>query len=187
MNLQTILEAILMAATTPLTLDDFVKILREEEYFPKKERIEALLLELQSSYHERGIELVEVASGWRLQIPNQYGKWIGRLFEEKAPRYSRALFETLALIAYEQPITRSEIEAIRGVKIGGNIMRTLEERAWIEVVGRKEMPGRPMLYGTTTQFLDDFNLRSLDELPALEELAILEKRPMQLGVEFPES
>ena len=117
-----------------------------------------------------GVELVEVASGWRLQVPARFAKWVGKLYEEKQNRYSTALFETIALIAYQQPVTRGDIEAVRGVTVSSNIIKTLEEREWIKVIGRRETPGRPMLYATTEQFLDDFNLKSIEELPLLPEL-----------------
>ena len=125
-------------------------------------------------------------SGWRLQVPARYNHWVERLFEERQERYSSALFETLALIAYQQPVTRGEIESVRGVAVSTNIIRTLEEREWIKVVGRKETPGRPLLYATTEKFLDDFNLKSLEELPLLEDSILLDEAK-QREVEFNET
>ncbi len=121
-------------------------------------------------YQHGGIELKQVASGFRLQVRSDYETWVARLWEQKPPRYSRALMETLALIAYRQPITRGEIEDIRGVSVSTNIIRTLEERDWVKSLGHKEVPGRPTLYGTTREFLDYFNLKSLNELPTLAEI-----------------
>ena len=118
----------------------------------------------------RGYELVRVASGFRFQVRQEFSPWVSRLFDERPPRYSRALLETLALIVYRQPVTRGDIEQVRGVAVSSSIMRTLSERGWVQAVGQRETPGRPTLYGTTRRFLDDFNLQSLDELPPFEEL-----------------
>ena len=128
------------------------------------------LQRLESEYRERGIELKRVASGYRLQIRPEMSHWVGLLWEEKPPRYSRALMETLALVAYKQPVTRGDIEQVRGVSVSQNIIRTLLEREWVRIVGHREVPGRPAMYGTTRAFLDYFNLRSLDELPPLSEV-----------------
>jgi len=141
---------------------------------------------LQADCAERGIELQHVASGYRFQVRQELAPWISRLWEERPPRYSRALLETLALIAYRQPITRGEIEAIRGVSVSTNIMKTLQEREWIRVVGHREVPGRPALYGSTRQFLDYFNLKSLDDLPALADLIGPDKARPQLELDNPE-
>ena len=124
---------------------------------------------------DRGFELVRVASGFRFQVRQQFSPWVSRLYEERPPRYSRALFETLALIVYRQPVTRGDIEGIRGVSVSQSIMRTLLERGWIRVVGERETPGRPALYGTTRAFLDYFNLKSLDDLPPMDEIESLMK------------
>ncbi|MEL7044209.1 MAG: SMC-Scp complex subunit ScpB, partial [Pseudomonadota bacterium] len=131
----------------------------------------------------RGFELVEVASGFRFQVREQYGTWVGRLWHESPQKYSRALLETLALIAYRQPITRGEIEEIRGVAVSTNIIRTLHERDWIRVVGHRDVPGRPAMYATTRQFLDYFSLKSLDQLPALADIRDLETLNAELGFE----
>ncbi len=172
-QLKSLLEAILMASEVPLSLKEILTVLEGEEY--GESDIIRALFELESRYRaaQGGIELVEVASGWRFQVPERFAPWVGKLFEAKQQRYSAAFFETLALIVYQQPITRGDIEAVRGVAVNSNIIKTLEDREWIKVVGRKESPGRPMLYATTEQFLDDFNLKSLKELPPLPELETL--------------
>jgi segregation and condensation protein B len=165
-ELKTILEALLLAAGEPLTPDRLLAVFPEAER-PDRDTLRAALAELAADYAGRGIALVEVASGFRLQVPKTFSPWVSRLWEERAARYSRALLETLALIAYRQPITRGEIEDVRGVSLSGGIMKALQERGWIKVVGHREVPGRPALYATTRAFLDYFNLRSLSELPPL--------------------
>lgn len=168
-----LVEAILMAADEPLSLEEIHAVLAEDG-FTKSDILDALkALRVMLEEDKGGVELVEVASGWRLQVPARFAKWVGKLYEEKQNRYSTALFETIALIAYQQPVTRGDIEAVRGVSVSSNIIKTLEEREWIKVIGRKETPGRPMLYATTEQFLDDFNLKSIEELPLLPELEAL--------------
>lgn len=172
-ELSILLEAILMASEVPLSLREILTILENEAY--AESDIIRALFDLETKYREAqgGIELVEVASGWRFQVPERFASWVGKLFEARQQRYSAAFFETLALIAYQQPVTRGDIEAVRGVAVSSNIIKTLEDREWIKVVGRKEVPGRPMLYATTEQFLDDLNLKSLKELPPLPELEAL--------------
>ena len=165
-ELKTILEALLLAAGEPLTPDRLLAVFPEAER-PDRDTLRAALAELAADYAGRGMALVEVASGFRLQVPKTFSPWVSRLWEERAARYSRALLETLALIAYRQPITRGEIEDVRGVSLSGGIMKALQERGWIKVVGHREVPGRPALYATTRAFLDYFNLRSLSELPPL--------------------
>lgn len=165
-ELTAILEAVLLAATEPLSLDRLLNVFPEIER-PDRTALRAALAELATACEGRGVELVEVASGFRLQVPADFAPWVSRLWEERAASYSRALLETLALIAYRQPITRGEIEAVRGVSLSSGIMRTLQERGWIKVVGHREVPGRPALYATTHAFLDYFNLKSLSELPPL--------------------
>jgi len=165
-ELTAILEAVLLAATEPLPLDRLLNVFPEIER-PDRTALRAALAELATACEGRGVELVEVASGFRLQVPADFAPWVSRLWEERAANYSRALLETLALIAYRQPITRGEIEAVRGVSLSSGIMRTLQERGWIKVVGHREVPGRPALYATTHAFLDYFNLKSLGELPPL--------------------
>lgn len=181
--LNILLEAILSAAQTPLKISD-IQTLFDNYDRPTREDIEEALQVLKYKLEGRGVELVEVASGYRIQVPQQYAQWVSRLYDEKPQRYSRALLETLALIAYRQPISRGDIEEIRGVSVSSNIMKTLQEREWIKVLGQREVPGRPNLYGTTKQFLDDFNLKQLSELPPLIELEKLEKTVEQMGLSF---
>ena len=171
--LNVLLEAILSAARTPLKITDMQALFELHEQ-PSTEAIKEALTALKYQLEGRGVELVEVASGYRIQVPQQFSPWVSRLFDEKPQRYSRALLETLALIAYRQPISRGDIEEIRGVAVSSNIIKTLLERDWIKVLGQREVPGRPNLYGTTKQFLDDFNLKQLSELPPLIELEKLE-------------
>ncbi len=168
-----ILEAALLAAGGPLSLDRLMDLFDENERPPAK-RLREILEDLGEDYEGRGIELKEVASGWRIQVRQDYADRVARLYEEKPARYSRALLETLAIIAYRQPVTRGEIEEIRGVSVGSNMVKTLLEREWVRVVGHRDVPGKPSLLATTRQFLDYFGLRSLDELPTLQELKDLD-------------
>jgi segregation and condensation protein B len=179
--LSSIVEAVLLAAGRPVSVDQLLELF-EETQRPPAEEVSAALADLQQSYEGRGMELREVASGWRVQIRPQYAEVVSRLWQERPSRYSRALLETLALIAYRQPITRGEIEDIRGVTVATTIMRTLHERGWIRVVGHREVPGRPELLGTTREFLDYFGLKSLDDLPTLAELRDLEDIREQLDL-----
>ena len=167
-----VIEAALLAAEGPLTVDTLFRLfavgeLDEEE---GRKQIRLALESLQAECAHRGVTLQKVASGYRYQTRQELSVWVSRLWEEKPPRYTRALLETLALIAYKQPVTRGDIEQVRGVSVSQNIMRTLLERDWIRVVGQREAPGRPSMYGTTKAFLDYFNLSKLDELPPLEEI-----------------
>tara|TARA_Y100001001_G_scaffold32748_1_gene27184 strand:- start:1055 stop:1564 length:510 start_codon:yes stop_codon:yes gene_type:complete len=152
--------------------------------------MEHVMVLLEAACEGRGFELKKVASGYRIQVREEFAPWVGRLFEEKPQRYSRALLETLALIAYRQPITRGEIEDIRGVTVSSNIIRTLLEREWVRVVGHRDVPGRPAMYATTKQFLDYFNLTGLDQMPPLNEVRDLEEigreieKNMQAEIEF---
>jgi len=168
-QLSNILESCLLVAGKAMSINQLEVLFEEDIDRPERSEIRESLLQLQSSYEGRGIELVEVASGWRLQSSASMEHWVGRLFQDKAPRYSRALLETLVLIAYRQPITRGEIEDVRGVAVSSNIIRTLQERDWIKEMGFKDVPGKPALWGTTKAFLDYFNLKRLDELPTLAE------------------
>jgi len=168
-QLKKVIEAILLAAGRPLTLDQLLSMFEEQEK-PERQQVREAVAALQEDYADRGIDLVEVGSGYRIQVRASMQPWVSRLWEEKPARYSRALLETLALIAYRQPITRGEIEEVRGVSVSSNIIKTLQEREWIHVVGHREVPGRPAMYGTTRQFLDYFSLKTLDELPSLAEL-----------------
>jgi segregation and condensation protein B len=178
-QLKRIIEAALLASAQPLTLPQISGLFDELE-MPPHDDLARALGELQDECADRGVELVEVASGFRYQVRQDVHAFVSRLWSERASRYSRALLETLSLIAYRQPITRAEIEQIRGVAVSTNIVRTLEEREWVRVVGYRDLPGKPALFGTTKQFLDYFNLRSLDELPPLSELRDIEDLDPQL-------
>ena len=167
--LKNIIEAILLAAGRPLTLDQMLAMFAESEKPERSQLREAIEL-LQVDYEQRGIALVQVGGGYRIQIRETMQPWVARLCEEKPARYSRALLETLSLIAYRQPITRGEIENVRGVSVSTSIIKTLLEREWVHVVGHRDVPGHPAMYGTTKQFLDYFSLKSLSELPTLAEL-----------------
>ena len=171
--LRAILEALLLAAGEPLSMERLLDAFPDTER-PTREELRAALSELAAGCAGRGVELVEVASGFRLQVPAAFAPWIARLAQERAASYSRALLETLALIAYRQPITRGEIEEVRGVSLSGSLMKTLQERGWIKVIGHREVPGRPALYATTRVFLDYFNLKSLGDLPPLAALRDLD-------------
>jgi segregation and condensation protein B len=169
--LKPILEAVIMAADAPVPLDRMVALfVTLEDAAPTREEVEAALGELRQDYADRGVELVEVAGGYRFQTRAQFADWVNRLWEERKPRYSRALLETLAIIAYRQPITRGEIEDIRGVAVSTGIVKTLHDREWIKIVGHRDVPGRPAIYATTRQFLEYFSLPGLDALPTLAEL-----------------
>jgi segregation and condensation protein B len=178
-DLKHLIEATLLAAGRPVSTEQLLELFDERER-PSTEELRTALEMLATEYQSRGIELIEVASGWRVQVRARCADLVSRLWQERPSRYSRALLETLALIAYRQPITRSEIEEIRGVSISSTIMRTLQERSWIRVVGHREVPGHPELLGTTREFLDYFGLRSLDQLPTLAELRDVETIGVQL-------
>jgi segregation and condensation protein B len=181
------IEAVLLAADQPLSLDVLQRLLADPDA-PTKAELRAALAALDASLSGRAVELVEVASGWRLQIRQQFTHIVNRLWEEKPARLSRALLETLAIICYQQPVTRGDIEEIRGVGLSAGIMRTLLERGWIREVGIKEVPGRPTLFGTTAQLLDDLGLRSLEqlpELPAIKDPEQLEAALLALNAEGP--
>lgn len=169
-KLKNIVEAAMFAAQRPLTVDDLAALFDGSSWMPTRKSIREALETLAEEWQERGIELVEVASGFRFQVRKEYSGWLGSLWAERPPRYTRALLETLALIAYRQPITRGEIEDVRGVSVSPSIIKTLTEREWIRVLGHRDVPGRPELFGTTRQFLDSFNLKSLDQLPPLSEI-----------------
>ncbi len=175
LKLKNIVEAALLAADEPLTVEQLAKLFRPDEVAEDTLRAELrdALKTLTEEATDRGYELARVASGYRYQVRQDLSPWISRLWEEKPPRYTRALLETLALIAYKQPVTRGDIEQVRGVSVSQNIMRTLLERGWIRVVGQREVPGRPSMYGTTREFLDYFNLKSLDQMPPLAEIRAL--------------
>jgi segregation and condensation protein B len=169
-HVKRVLEAALLASQEPLALTELKKLFEEEL---SADALRRVLEDMGGEWQNRGVELVQVASGWRFRVRPEYQVFIERLNPVRPPRYSRAVMETLAIIAYRQPVTRGDIEEIRGVTVSTNIVRALEERGWIDVVGHRDVPGRPALYATTRTFLDDLNLRSLDELPPLEDLGAL--------------
>ncbi len=169
-DLKLVLEAALLAAVEPLTLADLKRMFEQDL---SNELLRKVLEQLRGEWHGRGVELIQVADGWRFQTRAEMQPWLSRLKNEKPPRYSRAVLETLAIVAYRQPVTRGDIEDIRGVSVNPNIIKTLEERGWIEAIGHRDVPGRPALFGTTGHFLSDLGLRTLSELPPLEELGTL--------------
>src|SRR5436853_7927763 len=178
---RNVIEAALLAAGTPLPVAELTRLF-EDSARPSAQQVRAALAALAAEYSGRGIELKETASGFRIQVRRELAAEISRLWPERTARYSRALLETLALIAYRQPITRAEIEAVRGVAVNPNIIRTLIERNWVRVVGHRNVPGHPELLGTTREFLDYFGLKSLDELPPLAELKAICDVSLQLGL-----
>ena len=183
--IKKVVEAALLAAGKPLNLEKLMHLFAAGDFQPDKNDIRKALAEISDDCENRGIELKEVASGFRLQVREDMAPWVARLWEEKPQRYTRALLETLALIAYRQPATRGEIENVRGVAVSSNIIKTLTEREWIKVVGHRDVPGKPAMYGTTKQFLDYFNLKSLDELPSLVELRDFETVNAELDLQLP--
>ncbi len=182
-KLEQIIEAAILVAGRPLTKADIQKLFEESEQ-PDSSMIQTAIQSIQDRYQNSGIELREISSGYQFQARTEYSPWLVRLWEERPTKYSRAFLETLALIAYRQPITRAEIEDIRGVAVSSNIIKTLQEREWIRVIGYKDVPGKPALYGTTKQFLDDFNLKTLDQLPTLAEIKDLEAQEEKLQVQL---
>lgn len=179
-----IVEGALLAAGRPLTVAQLSELFEEAER-PSREALRDALEAVAARCEDRGFELRELASGYRFQVRQGLSPWVARLWQERPQKYSRALLETLSLIAYRQPITRGEIEEIRGVAVSTNIIKTLHEREWIRVVGHRDVPGRPSMYATTRQFLDYFNLKSLDQLPALPEIRDLETLNAELGFSEP--
>jgi segregation and condensation protein B len=169
-EIKHVVEAALLAAGRPLTLDRLTELFTAKGSGPDRASVKQALETLATDYEGRGIELKEVASGYRVQVRRTMSDWLMPLWEERAPRYTRALLETLALIAYRQPITRGEIEEVRGVVVSTNIIRTLLERSWIRVVGHRDVPGKPAMFGTTREFLDYFGLKRLEDLPPLAEI-----------------
>ena len=183
-QVKKVLETALLTSQEPLTLADLKKLFDEEL---ANETVRKVLEDLRADWEGRGVELVSVASGWRFRARPESQKFLDRLEPQKPPKYSRAVLETLAIIAYRQPVTRGDIEDIRGVTVSSNILRSLEARGWIDVVGTREVPGRPQLYATTKAFLDDLNLRSLEELPPLDDLgSLIESGPGAGGAPAPE-
>ncbi len=183
-RIKYIVEAVLMAAGKPLTLEQLLAVFGDGEK-PECDQLNQAIAALQEDYAERGLELVQVGSGYRIQVGQDMEPWISRLTEEKTAKYSRALLETLALIAYRQPITRGEIEDIRGVSVSTSIMKILQEREWVRIVGHRDVPGRPAMYGTTREFLDYFNLKGLDDLPTLMELRDIDTINAELELTLP--
>ncbi len=185
-KIKQILEASLMVAAGPLSFDRIHQLFAEDgDAAPSRDQLRTALEELENDYHHSGIELVKVASGYRFQARETVAPWINRLWDDRRPRYSRALLETLAIIAYRQPITRGEIENIRGVAVSTNIIRTLIEREWVRIVGHRDVPGKPAVYATTKEFLDYFNLESLGDLPSLAELKDIDDINADLFAEMP--
>lgn len=174
-------EAALLAAGRPLSVDQLAGLF-DGRMTPQKSELQSAIASLNQDYEQRGILIAEVASGFRIQLKTAMADRLEKLWEERPPRYSRALFETLALVAYRQPITRGEIEEIRGVSVSSNIVRQLLERDWVRVVGYRDVPGRPAMFGTTKSFLDYFGLRKLDDLPPLADLADWESLRLQLNL-----
>jgi len=172
-ELKNIIEAALLVAGQPLTLDRLSAMFAADSQ-PTKEELRDVLATIEADYAERGIELQQIGKGWRIQTRPKYAEFVAKLLEERPPRYSRALLETLAIVAYRQPVTRGEIEDIRGVAVSTEIVRTLTERGWIKQVGVREVPGRPAIYGTTPAFLEHFSLKSLEDMPPLAELRSIE-------------
>lgn len=186
-QIKQIVEAALMAADSTLNIDRLMQLFELDSEQPTRDQIKDAINLLQEECENRGVELKRVSSGYRYQTTTDVQPWVARLWQEKPPRYSRALLETLSLIVYRQPITRGEIEEVRGVSVSSSIIKTLLEREWVRVIGHKEVPGRPALYGSTKQFLDYFNLKSLNELPTLAELTDLDQIHPELDLPEPES
>lgn len=168
LELKCIVEALLMSATEPLSLERIESVF-DDWFKPDRKKLESVILQLTEDYENRGIELRLVAQGYRFQTRTQYSHWVSRLFAEKPAKYSRALLETLAIIAWQQPVTRADIEDIRGVAVSSSMLKTLIEREWIRIAGHRDVPGKPAVYVTTKTFLDYFNLKSLSDLPPLPE------------------
>ncbi len=181
-KVKMIVEGLLLAAGRPLSLDAIMQVFSRNER-PDRKELRKVLESIANDCNDRGFELSEVASGYRFQVKQELSEWISKLWEEKPPRYTRALLETLALIAYRQPITRGDIEEIRGVAVSTNIIRTLLDREWIRVVGHRDVPGRPAMFATTREFLDYFDLKSLEQLPPLAEVKELDKSEQTMDLE----
>ena len=182
-ELKRIIEGAILASESPLTIDNLESLFIVES--PTRSEIRDAIAEIEADCESRGFELKKVATGYRFQVKEKYSEWVSRLWEERAPRYTRALLETLALIAYKQPITRGDIEEIRGVAVSTNIIRTLLEREWVRVVGHRDVPGRPAMYATTKHLLDYFNVASLEELPTLQEIKDIAAEEASLAIEEP--
>ena len=183
-NLSEILEALLLSASRPISIDDIVKVFEDPK--PSKDEIRNALNQIDQDCLTRGIELKKIASGYRLQVKQSLSEYISKLWEEKPQKFSKATLETLSLIAYKQPITRGEIEEIRGVAVGTQLIRGLMERGWVKIVGQRDVPGRPSLYSTTKEFLDYFGLQHLRELPELPSLPDLTSIEHELPIDEPD-
>ena len=183
-NLSEILEALLLSASRPISIDDIVKVFEDPK--PPKDEISKALNQIEQDCQTRGIELKKIASGYRLQVKQSLSQYIAKLWEEKPQKFSKATLETLSLIAYKQPITRGEIEEIRGVAVGTQLIRGLMERGWVKIVGQRDVPGRPSLYSTTKEFLDYFGLQHLRELPELPSLPDLTSIEQELPIDEPD-
>ncbi len=184
-ELKNILQAVIMASSTPMTIDKLLAVFPENAQ-PERDEIQAALQGLAEDCNDKSFELKQVSSGYRFQVKKDYTEYVSRLWEERPARYSRALLETLALVAYRQPITRAEIEGVRGVSVSSTIMKTLLEREWVKVVGHRDVPGKPAIYATSKTFLDYFNLKSLEDLPPLAELRDLDKINEELELRYPD-
>jgi len=183
-QLKNIIEAALLASAVPLTVEKLLELFTEDENV-ESDDISKALTTLGEDCSTRGIELKEVRSGFRLQVKQECTEWVSKLWQERPSKYSRALLETLALVAYRQPITRGEVEQVRGVSVSSHIMKTLLERNWVKVVGHRDVPGKPGLYATTKEFLDYFNLKNLSELPPLSEIRDIDSINAELELEMP--
>ena len=183
-NLSEILEALLLSASRPISIDDIVKVFEDPK--PSKDEIRKALNQIDQDCLTRGIELKKIASGYRLQVKQSLSQYIAKLWEEKPQKFSKATLETLSLIAYKQPITRGEIEEIRGVAVGTQLIRGLMERGWVKIVGQRDVPGRPSLYSTTKEFLDYFGLQHLRELPELPSMPDLTSIEHELPIDEPD-
>ncbi len=184
-QIKTILEAVLMASSSPLSVDALLNIFSEEQR-PERDELQAVLEDMLSDGDAHSYELKIVSSGYRFQVKKDFADYVSRLRDDKPARYSRALLETMVLIAYRQPITRGEIEAVRGVSVSSQIIKTLDERNWIKVVGHRDVPGKPALYATTKDFLDYFNLATLDDLPSLQDIRDIDAINAELDLRIPE-
>lgn len=184
-ELKNILQAVIMAASTPMTIDKLLAVFPENAQ-PERDEIRNALQSIEEDCKDTSFELKQVSSGYRFQVKKDYSDYVSRLWEERPARYSRALLETLSLVAYRQPITRAEIEGVRGVSVSSTIMKTLLERDWVKVVGHRDVPGKPAIYATTKTFLDYFNLKSLESLPPLAELRDLDKINEELELRYPD-
>ena len=181
-KVKMIIEGLLLAASRPLNLSEIAQVFDADER-PDKKELKKVIEVIEADCSDRGFELQEVASGYRFQVKQELSSWVGKLWDERPPRYTRALLEILALIAYKQPITRGDIEEIRGVSVSPNIIRTLIDREWVRVVGHRDVPGRPAMFATTKTFLDYFNLKSLQDLPPLSEINELDNSDSELSLD----